>query len=86
MFTSFLDLFRHLLPAQIRYNLERFEYSYVLDKKFFPDCVDKEFKYAKRLWNPFGKTGLAHHGPDGWDWFLPEELKTDPHSGPSIKP
>lgn len=77
MSSGFLDLLKHLFPIHINigYNAEDFKYSYTLDKKDFTDCIDKEFKYDRRLWNPFGKTGLAHHGPNGWDSFLPEEME-----------
>ena len=77
MCINFLELLRHLSPFRIGYEVKKFEYSFVLDKKNFPDCMDKEFKYGKRLWNPFGKTGLAHHSRNGWDWLLPEDKETE---------
>lgn len=53
----------------------RISHLFTLDNHNFPDCENKEFKYSRRLWNPFGKSGFAHHGPNGWDFYLPEELK-----------
>ena len=50
--------------------------SFTLDRRNFPDCENKEFRYKRRPWNFFvGKVGFAHHGPDGWDFQLPEELE-----------
>ena len=39
----------------------------------FPDCQNRQFRYGQRMWNPWGKAGFAHHGPNGWDFGLPDE-------------
>jgi hypothetical protein len=72
MFTEFLSILKGFFSINLGYNVERFEHLFTLDRKDFPDCTDKEIRYAKRLWNPFGKTGVVHHGSNGWDWFTPE--------------
>ena len=75
MCTGFLNLLGYFSPINIRFNIERFKYSYILENKNFPDCTNKEFHYSKKPWNPSGKTGFGHHGANGWDFGLPEELK-----------
>ena len=81
MSIDFLSLIQPLLNLlqPIKVNLEaklhRTSSLFTLERRNFPDCDNKEFTYGKRPWNPFGKTGLAHHGPNGWDFFLPEEIK-----------
>ena len=77
MWISFLEWILRIFRVKI--NLEakwgHSERLFTLENKNFPDCENKEFKYKRRIWNPFGKTGLAHHEQGGWDMILPEELE-----------
>ena len=75
MSISFLSSLLGRIPINIQAIWHRVSISFTLDRRNFPDCDDKQFTYGRRLWNPFGKVGLAHHGPAGWDFFLPEELE-----------
>jgi hypothetical protein len=77
MSTDFLSFLKQLSPfnISIQRRVEKIDYSFTLERKNFPDCTNKEFRYDKKIWNPFGKTGFGHHGINGWDFGLPEELK-----------
>lgn len=61
------------LKLVIERRSERIESIKTLDNANFPDCEGKQFRYGRRVWNPWGKVGFAHHGDNGWDLDLPEE-------------